>query len=307
MFYDIEEKDTDFAIIKSFITNEKVRKLFFDQIKNEGKIIKIYHSLMQKESDGHDGESDIVIICENDKERFAIFIEDKIAADPQPNQRARYDDRAVLFRDTEKYNHYYVFLCAPKAYLDTAKSEGYRYIVPHEEISSLLSKDEFEKFVFDFSTNEKKQGYTPIKNNGVTEFWKKLYKYVDKYPRLDINKTTTPRGTNANWPAFKTQITGLRIVWKSDRNYIDLEFSGMAEQREEFSSLIKKLNLTDYQPVVTGKSLSLRTMVPYDKPVDFHIPFDNQINNIDYALSQINELYKISDLIFYESIRKFPM
>ena len=308
VFYDIKEKDTDFAIIKSFMSSDKVRDLFFKQIKKEGKIVKIYHSLMQKESDGHDGESDIVIILENDKERFAIFIEDKIAADPQPHQRERYDDRAALLKDTEKYNHHYVFLCAPKAYLSTAKAEGYKYTVSHEDICSVLEEGVFEKYVFNFSSSEKKQGYSPIKNDSVTEFWQKLYKHIGQYySQLRINKLDTARGSNASWPGFKAEIAGLRIVWKTDRNYIDLEFAGMAEHREAFSSLVKKLNLEKYQPVVTGKSLSLRMVVPSDKSVSFHLPFDDQIDNVNYALDRIAIFDKVADYIFLENIKKFPL
>ena len=121
-FCSIEERDTDFSIIKSFIENDKVRDLFFNQIGINGSITKIYHSYMDIENDGHMGESDIIIICENDKERFAIFIEDKIAADPQPSQSKRYEDRAKALKAKEGYDKYFIFLCAPKSYLDTDKA-----------------------------------------------------------------------------------------------------------------------------------------------------------------------------------------
>ena len=68
----IEEKDTDFAIIRSFVENEEVRKLFFDKIGKHGSLVKVFHSLMDSESDGHMGESDIIFICENKKEKAHI-------------------------------------------------------------------------------------------------------------------------------------------------------------------------------------------------------------------------------------------
>ena len=55
-FANIEERDTDFSIIKSFIENDKVRDLFFNQIGINGSITKIYHSYMNIENDGHMGE-----------------------------------------------------------------------------------------------------------------------------------------------------------------------------------------------------------------------------------------------------------
>ena len=61
-FLNIEERDTDIAIIRSFIDYKEVRKLFFSLICKEGKIIKIFHSKRQYEKDNKIGESDIIII-----------------------------------------------------------------------------------------------------------------------------------------------------------------------------------------------------------------------------------------------------
>ena len=55
IFSDITERDTDFAIIRSFLDYQSVRDLFFSQIKRHGEVVKVYHSLMQQESDGHSG------------------------------------------------------------------------------------------------------------------------------------------------------------------------------------------------------------------------------------------------------------
>ena len=109
-FYNIEERDTDFAIMRLFADNDKVRDLFFKQIGRSGSIVKIYHSLMDTESDGHNGESDIVIVLLDGDSKFAIFIEDKIAADPQPSQRDRYTDRAEQLKKVEGYDKSYIFL-----------------------------------------------------------------------------------------------------------------------------------------------------------------------------------------------------
>ena len=298
IFADVTEHDTDLAIIRSFLDYQSVRNLFFSQIKRTGEVTKVYHSLSQTESDGHTGESDIVIICSDGNKKFAIFIEDKIAADPQPSQRRRYDDRAMLLSDLEGYDKYYVFLCAPVAYLGTAKADGYSHTVSHEQICELLNKDDMSRNIFDFSCNEKKQGYNPIKNNAVTEFWGNLYKHVrENYSDLDINELTSPRGSNATWPAFKTCIKGVRIVWKSDlkRNSMDLEFAGMADKPEVFNRIIRDAGATKYKPILTSKSRSLTIKLPESQNVSFNRPFNDQLENINRFLDialEYNELAK---------------
>jgi len=304
-FSDITERDTDLAIIRSFLDYQSVRQLFFVQIKRQGEVVKVYHSLMQRESDGHSGESDIVIICQDGDKKFAIFIEDKIAADPQPSQRKRYDDRAMLLMNTEGYDKYYVFLCAPEVYIGTAKADGYTYSVSHQEICNQLDDKDMSKSIFNFSCDEKKQGYNPIKNDSVTEFWLNLYRHIgEKYPQLKINKIDSPRGTNAVWPLFRTSVTGLRICWKSnlEKNCVDMEFAGMASHKDEFNKIIKDIGATNYEPVQTGKSMSLTVRFPDSEHVSFGRPFNEQLDNINKFLDVVNDFDNLANKIYYLGI-----
>ena len=310
VFADIEERDTDFAIIRSFIDYESVRNLFFSQINKKGEVVKVFHSKVQNESDGHVGESDVIFILENKNEKFAIFVEDKIAADPQPSQRKRYDDRAKLLSKEEGYSDFFVFLCAPKAYLDTAKADGYDLSVSHEDICALLDDNDLNKYVFKFSTDEKKQGYNPIKNEPVTEFWQKLYAFVrERYPQLKINESDKPRGENAVWPEFSTYVKGIKIIWKSDikRNCIDLTFSGLAKDTDTFRRIVEGVNASKYEPAVTNKSMVLRVTLPASRVVLFRNSFEKQIDNIDYCLKVIAEFHDLTKQILYLGIDKVPI
>ena len=305
-FYNIEEKDTDLAIIRSFIDYESVRELFFSQIKRRGEIVKIYHSLTQQESDGHEGESDIVIICDDGKNKFAIFIEDKINADPQPFQRKRYDDRAKLLAKQEGFDKPYVFLCAPMAYLSTGKADGYDFLVSHESIYELLAENDLNKWVFAFSCDEKKQGYVVNKNDAVTDFWDNLYKYLDdNYSNvLTYNKNNKPRGSKADWPIFKTSVKGLSIIWKSTPkfNRVDLEFAGFKNKKEAFIDLVKRVGADNYEPVETTGSMALTIRFLDSENVSFHKPFYEQIENIKKFLDAAVEFKKLTDKMFFLNI-----
>ncbi len=306
-FSNIDEHDTDFAIMRSFVDYQTVRDLFFNKIGLKGELVKVMHSFMQRETDGHPGESDIIFILENKKEKFAIFIEDKINADPQPYQRKRYDDRANLLRKEEGFDKYFVFLCAPQIYLNGCKSDGYELTVSHEEICSLLSDSDFNKYIFNFSCDEKKQGYNPIKNDNVTEFWDKLYKYIDdNYPQLKINKSDKPRGSSACWPEFKTSVKGAKIIWKSDikRNCVDLTLDGLASNNERFTEIVNLVDASKYEPVKTNKSMSLRVSIPANKRVIFDKPFEEQLENIKRCLDTVSEFNILVNKVRLTGIEK---
>ena len=293
-FLNIEERDTDIAIIRSFIDYKEVRKLFFSLIGKEGEIIKIFHSKRQFEKDNKIGESDIIIILENDNERFAIFIEDKINANPQPNQRKRYDERAQLLKVEECLDEYYIFLCAPKVYLSTAKAEGYEYTISHEAIGEKLNENDLNKVIFQYSCDDKKQGYNPIEDVNVTDFWNKLYEYIDKNYELNIKRQEGPRGSNAVWAIFNTKIEGIKVCWKSDKNVIDINFDYSKCEESLFYAYSNKFKELGCYPVTTGKSRSLRISIPRNMTVNFREDFNEQIKEITYVLNLIDEIGKIS-------------
>ena len=304
----VEERDTDFAIIQSFVKYEEVRNLFFNKIKNNGEILKIYHSLSQDEGDGHTGESDIVIILQNEKGKFAIFIEDKIAADPQPNQRERYDTRATFLSDKDHFSKHYIFLCAPKKYLDTAKADGYQFTLSHEDIWSVLDDEDINKAIFKMSFDEKKQGGCTVKNNEITEFWHKLHAYVkEKYFEVLFNKPGDAKGNRSDWFTFETCVKQLYIVWKTTKNSVNLEFTGMANKGDIVNSILKSLNINDEHLEVTGKSVSLRLFYSSKDEISVRKPFEEQIEKIDHCMEKVVYLNKIAKKIKSQNVLKFPV
>ena len=304
----VEERDADFAIIQSFVKYKKVRELFFNKIKREGEIVKIYHSLSQDEGDGHNGESDIVIILQNEKVKFAIFIEDKINADPQPKQRERYDKRAALLSDIDHFSNHYVFLCAPKAYLDTAKAEGYKYTVSYEDLWGLLDELDFNKTIFKKSFDEKKQRYCPIKNNEITVFWQNLYDYIkSKYYELDFKKPGDAKGSRSDWVTFRTTVKQLYIVWKTTKNSVDLEFTGMGKKSDVVISILKSLGIENVNIEETGKSVSLRLFYSTDYEVLVREPFDKQIEKINHCLTKVLYLNELAQKIRFQGFERFPI
>jgi hypothetical protein len=89
------------------------------------------------------GESDVVVVykCDNG-ERFALLIEDKLEANLQPDQAARYKMRAEAESARGEYQHYALVLCAPKFYLEHRNDlDGFDYQISIEEIADMLGSN----------------------------------------------------------------------------------------------------------------------------------------------------------------------
>ena len=65
------------------------------------------------------GESDLVVVYQrSDGSRFALLIEDKVDANLQPDQAARYRMRAERERSKGMYADFEVILCSPAFYFE---------------------------------------------------------------------------------------------------------------------------------------------------------------------------------------------
>ena len=166
----IAERDTDFALMREASLSKDVQNLFLRKVGESGTLVKIIHSLTQEEEPGKVGESDVVLIFERpDKSRFAIFVEDKIAASAQPRQRKRYELRAPKLETELGLKGHYVVLFAPKKYLDKETSQDYKLQISHESVVDLCV-DELDKKVLNDSCKVKQHGKTQIDqtNNNIS-------------------------------------------------------------------------------------------------------------------------------------------
>ena len=297
----VSERDTDFAIVRAFIKSKNVRELFFSKIHKQGKLIKVYHSYTQDDFEGHVGESDIIFIFKDkfDK-KFAIFIEDKVAADPQPSQRERYSIRARALGQEEGFgDDYYVFLCAPNSYLKTDKAKAYKQnTVSHEDIMMFVD-NELDKKVFKESCNPDIQKHASINDDPTLDFWKKLEKYIKENSNiLKIRKQKDIKGRDSKWVTFPiTAVKGLSLIWKSDQNVIDLEFSGMANKKDEVIKMLPKIDGERMFLEKTSGSLALRKYLGEENHVFFNKPFEEQIAKIDVCIKEAEELRVIANYV----------
>lgn len=299
-FSNIIERDCDFAIIKSFLNNKKVQNLFLNKIHRKAENIEsAYHSLMDQEEGNGMGESDIVFIINDEKGKYGLFIEDKVNADPQPEQRERYDIRAKQMQNKGCFDKFEVFLCAPKQYLVSSKAEGYDLTVSYEDIIEALD-DGIDKAIL-LKACECKT--VLVKDENITNYWYRLYAYVSslKNTYIDISGRPSDKSVRSLWPSFRTKMKGCYIVLKTDRGYLDLEFGGMGDKREVVDEALKKIGINE-NTVKTGKSASLRKVFDEKDYLYFSKDFDNQIEILKKWLDVVETYTKITERLKAEHL-----
>ena len=297
----------DLLIIEEFISDRNFARLFLDklQLSDDYTIHKASHSLADL-----DGESDITLILQYPDKRVALLIEDKIDAQTMPEQSGRYHKRAQNAILRGEYDCYYVMLAAPADYHREHENDNnavYEHRVYYEELREYLGKQThmraaFKAAMIDCALKEKKVGYQVREVPAVTAFWIKLRQFCkENYPQLCMIGEDTPKGAAASWPEFRTSLGTIKVIYKSQKGYVDLEFPKYGDKAADLLSIIKDRMTNSMQIWKTGKSASVR--IANDKWVlDFSQNFDQCKDVIAEVLQAVSALCEFASALNYSEL-----
>lgn len=296
----VYERDIDLLILEEFVADKTFAKLFLNKagLGEEYKIIKAAHSF----SDA-DGESDLTLVLKYAEKRVAILIEDKIDAQTMPQQSERYLKRAQSAQQRGEYDVAYVFLAAPEEYHEEHLNDtnaAYQYRVTYEEIAEYFrtvgtERAQFKAAVVEFAVREKKAGYQVQEDVRVTAFWKRLRIFCkENYPALVMLGEDGPKGSSAVWPEFCTALGNVKVVFKSQKGYVDLEFPRYGERAGTLREVLGDKMSEFMQIRQSGKSASVRIE---KSAVDFHGDFAEQEDKIREAMDAVSQLCDLAGKI----------
>ena len=137
-FRDILEHDMDMLILEEFACSNKFAKIFLNKVGIDNAIV---ISTWQSKTDNELGESDMTVVFDCDGKKIALLIEDKIDAIAMPEQPSRYSLRGDKGIQDGDYDNYYVFIVAPRQYLDiNEKAKEYPNRVSYEELKEYFEQ-----------------------------------------------------------------------------------------------------------------------------------------------------------------------
>jgi len=277
------ERDVDLVLARAFYEQNGAAQLF---LKNGDKILQVQHSAMELH-----GESDLQIIIERNGSRHAILIEDKVDAPAQPDQYQRYCERGDRGKLENRWDEYTVFIAAPQKYLESDReAKKYPNKVSYEEIRDTLERDPFSLAIIETAL-KKSEGILPsVVDDAVTAFWEAYYTYHGAHaPDLLLHINRGKKGPNATWPDFATKLRGVKILHKSEKGVVDLQFRGMGSKLDELDTMLPERD-SDMKLVKAGNSAVVRIHVPVmDFSKDFDI-YQKEMAIIFDAVNRLNQL-----------------
>jgi hypothetical protein len=229
------ERDVDLLLAEEFAVNPIFAERFKAVTKFNGQTATVIDYWVSK-SDNL-GESDLIIIYQMpDGRRFALLIEDKVDAPLQPDQAARYRQRANRDCKLGIYGDYEVILCAPRYYIDNRSASDlsdFDKLVPLEQVAQMLHAPGDERAAYRRSFLEtvgtkRINAWSREDDEATNEFWDAAYKIAtQEFPLLEMKRPKLTK--DSKWITFRprdfpTQPKHVYVSLKGDRGQNDLTF-----------------------------------------------------------------------------------
>jgi hypothetical protein len=302
----VRERDIDLLLLEEFHVNQEFLLWFVGQAyKNKFPVLELInacHSVMDSEL----GESDLVVQFSNNRnEKYALLIENKIDAIPQPSQAKRYTTRGSKGKEEGSWKDFKTCIVAPEKYLQNNGTEAsiYDTKISYEEIAEWLKRNpmdpirsEYRAEIVKNAIEQNRNGYNPTPHESVTELFLQYWEFCsDSYPELGMPR---PREIPANSDFIYFKPSGIpkeiKVVHKMEKGFLDLQISRGAEQIQRIEQASKNLISSDMRIVPAGKSAAIRLMVPI---VDRFGKFEEQMDSIKECLTQAIRLVAIGKKI----------
>lgn len=269
----IKERDVDLLICAELHANHALHQRFADEVGLTGCTFEgAWVSQMEVQ-----GESDIVLCIRNDDGLHLILVEDKIAAEFQPNQADRYHQRAAHWTLEDGVTSCSTMLLAPESYLHGATEQNFDATLSFEDIVQELESATDPRSLFTARTLKNgieaaRVGYQMVPDAQVTSIWHRYHALAKQHaPELRM-EPPGERPSRSVWAYFRDaagfegQLAGVvDLVHKANCGHVDLRFGGTSPS--ELARLCAAFLATEMKVVKAGKSASIRIELP--SKVDF--------------------------------------
>jgi hypothetical protein len=231
------ERDIDLLVAEELAVNPRFAQWFKSRTKFAAVAATVEDLRVSKSN--NNGETDLEIVYrDNNGNRFALLVEDKIDAPLQPDQAARYRLRAERDIAAGYYGDFEAVLCAPRHYINNRDDlDGFDQKITLEEIADAVEQEGSNRSLYrsEFlrtAGTRRKNAWSREDDPATNAFWDAAYELAAReFPILEMKRLRLTKGSS--WITFRprdlpTQPKRVYISFKGDRGQIDLTFGHTA-------------------------------------------------------------------------------
>jgi hypothetical protein len=265
----VSERDIDLLLLEEFIASNKFQTFFLEQTKF--KDIDLVFLDAQRSVTDSTGESDLeVTFKDNKNQSYVLLIENKVNANFQKDQLARYRQRGTNYIKLKKVIDFTTILVAPESFHNN-NLEGFDYRINYEEIlkyfqnnSALGDRRKYKEQLLHSAIEKSDTGYQMEADASVTNFWKAYWKIsLDVAKEFHMEEPSSKPSTSRF--IYFTNISlpnSVCLVHKLVHGNFDLQFNGMGNKIDVMRELYSEKLDNNMQIVKAAKSAAIRVRVP---------------------------------------------
>lgn len=228
-----------------------------------------------------------------------LMIENKVDAEFQPEQAARYREEVLRSVSTGACWKAASCLLAPATYLASRSGgDGFDASISYEQIVGHLSgraaavegelgaRLRHRVLTLEQAIAKSRRGYTPVPHDGITDFWSRYWELANAIsPSLKMERPSV-RGGRSWWIRFSAalqqhpNLPNAFLIHKLERGRIQIEFPGWAEQIELLEAAVRESD-APFEIWPAGKSAAIAMSVPIVDPTG---DFDSQVGAVRAGL-----------------------
>ncbi|WP_206957039.1 PD-(D/E)XK nuclease family protein [Trinickia acidisoli] len=299
----IVERDIDLLVLEELSVSDEFREWLSCRVFTKP----VFHSHIgswHSVTDVSLGESDIVYMFHSaDNKKLALLIENKISADAQQEQGARYEARGKNGIESKTWDEFRTCILAPARYLENSEdAKNYHCLLTYEEVLAYFSARRFrdERYAYkarvflEAIEQNRRHPQSPI-SVPWTAFAADYFRFAQqKYEQLGM-QSPKPRPAGNTWVMFYPAgyPKNVSLCHQVTSGYAKLFFNGARERSEEIRQqfapyLPERVTISD-----SGRSVVLSMRVPKLDPR--RQAFEAATDDISKALSalqQLDELFR---------------
>ena len=297
----VAERDIDFLLLEEFSVSDDFRNWFVSKAAEGYEYhskVGVWHSLV----DSSLGESDIVFLYSSKLSgRIAILIENKINAQPQPEQAERYRQRGEKGVSKGHWNRFITCVVAPQRYLESSKhDQTYDLEISYEDLAVYFaqggaenSRGLYKASLIKEAIEQNRRGYQPEYNQAMSEFVAHYYAIaVRRFSQLEM-QAPKQRPSGSTWITFHPTVLprGAYICHQLSAGAVKL-FFGPPSSLEAVSEVYRPYLPDEVTIEQAGKSVALIVQVPRIDPLA--LPVSQQQEAVLLGLNAAEELLRFA-------------
>lgn len=246
------------------------------------------------------GESDLELTVSDSAGRVGkLLIENKLGAGFQPQQLARYRERAAMYVQRSECAHSAVILFAPSIYAHRSAGDV-DAVVSYEAVETWLAATESDERIgyklqlMRSALAKHRFGYNPETDQPVTAFWNLYWREANaSAPELQLDEPgPKPAGAGFVWFFPAGLPANLNICHKLSKGFVDLHFPEWGQRVPTLKEDVGPLLETEMEIIRASKSAAIRIRVPI---LNAGRSFAEQADAVRDGLGAARRLYSWAD------------